>query len=176
MVFLDPDNGLIVESVKKGNPRRVKYVFDDEITDYINHGHSVLIYNHRCRKPELQYFKEIEQKLNMYPEKYEIFEITFPRYSVRDYFAIPAKTEHAEKIKAAFSAMLSGLWKEKRMCQKPLTSGATFTDYRARFKTTKEFLKRFRSLPEDAVRKMIELDEGSTTDKACMFSTWLTER
>ena len=108
--------------------------------------------------------------------KDEIFEITFPRYSVRDYFAIPANPEHAAKIKAAFCAMLSGVWKEKRMCQRPLTAGASFSDYRARFKTTNAFLRQYRSLPEDVVRKMIELDDGDTATKACMFSTWRTDR
>lgn len=178
LVFLDPDNGLLVKSVKESNPRSVKYVFDGEIEDYLKNGCSVLIYNHRCRKPELQYFREIEEMLHRNPDKDEIFEITFPRYSVRDYFAIPATAEHAAKIKAAFSAMLTGVWKEKRMCQRPLTAGATFSDYRSRFEEgkTKAFLKQYRSLPEDVVRKMIELDDGNTATKACMFSTWRTDR
>ncbi len=178
LVFLDPDNGLLVSSVKKSHPRSVKYVFDKEIEEYLNNGHSVLIYNHRSRKPELQYFREMEERLRRNLDKNEFFEITFPRYSVRDYFAIPANPEHAAKIKAAFSAMLSGVWKEKRMCQRPLTAGATFSDYRSRFEEgkTKAFLKQYRSLPEDVVRKMIELDDGDTATKACMFSTWRTDR
>ena len=174
LVFLDPDNGLLVSSARENQPRSVKYVFDKEIEEYIKHGHSVLIYNHRSRKPELRYFGDIEERLNRNPDKDEMFEITFPRYSVRDYIAIPASAEHTAKIKAAFSAMLSGVWKEKRMCQKPLTAGAAFTDYRARFKSKKEFLKHYRSLPEETVRRMIELDEGNTTTKACMFSEWKT--
>ena len=174
LVFLDPDNGLIVPSVKENNPRSVKYVLDREIDEYLKNGHSVLLYNHRCRKPELQYFREIEERLHRAPEKDEMFEITFPRYSVRDYIAIPASPKHAAKIKAAFEAILTGIWRD--MCQRPLTAGATYTDYRARYKSKKTFLKHYRSLPEDAVKRMIELEDVSPTVKACMFNTWETEQ
>lgn len=176
LVFLDPDNGLLVSSVKKENPRSVKYAFYEEVADYLNDKHSVLIYNHRSRKPELQYFREIESQLReKIPERLrdiEIFTITFPRFSVRDYFAIPASPEHAEMIRNAFSTMLSGIWKEKRMCQKPLTAGATYSEYRARFKSKNDFLKHYRSLPEETIREMIKLEKCNITCKACMASIW----
>lgn len=176
LVFLDPDNGLLVPSVKKGSPRSVKYAYYEEVASYLDHGFSVLIYNHRCRKSELQYFDEIEFRLReIIPESLrnpEISGITFPQCSVRDYFAIPASPEHAIMIRAAFDAMLSGIWKEKRMCQKPLTAGVTYSEYRARFKSKSVFLKHYRALPEDVVRRMIDLNGGNTTVKACEFSLW----
>lgn len=176
LVFLDPDNGLLVPSAKKGSPRSVKYAYYEEVADYLDAKQSVLIYNHRSRKNELEYFREIESRLReKVPETLrdtELFTITFPRYSVRDYFAIPASPEHANMIRIAFSTMLSGIWKEKRMCQKPLTAGATFSDYRARFKSKNVFLKHYQSLPEETILKMIELNGGNITVKACMASLW----
>ena len=180
LVFLDPDNGLLVPSVKKESPRSVKYAFYEEVADYLCQGRSVLIYNHRSRKTELQYFCEIESQLReIIPERMhntEIFEITFPRYSVRDYFAIPASPEHANRIQIAFSTMLSGKWIEKRMCQKPITAGATYSEYRARFKSKNDFLKHYRSLPKETVIKMINLTGGNITVKACMASLWNNNR
>lgn len=180
LVFLDPDNGLLVPSAKKGSPRSVKYAFYEEVADYLCQRHSVLIYNHRSRKSELQYFCEIESQLReIIPERMhntEIFEITFPRYSVRDYFAIPASPEHTNRIRNAFSTMLSGKWTEKRMCQKPITAGATYSEYRARFKSKNDFLKHYQSLPEETIIKMIRLNGGNTTVKACMASIWKNKK
>ena len=175
LVFLDPDNGLL-PSVKKGSPRSVKYAYYEEVEDYLRNGHSVLIYNHRSRKSEEQYFSEIESRLrSSIPESLRdtgIFAITFPRYSVRDYFAIPALPEHAKMIQIAFSTMLSGIWKDKKMCQKPLTADITYSEYRKRFRSVNDFLRHYQSLTEETVRKMIDLDEGNTTVKACMYSAW----
>ena len=90
LVFLDPDNGLLVKSVGKQSARSVKYAFYEEVLDYIEQGKSVLIYNHRSRKPELEYFKEIEENLHSeiaeraLSEPTEIFEITLPSPRVRN--------------------------------------------------------------------------------------------
>ncbi|MBQ7541941.1 MAG: hypothetical protein IJT44_06575 [Clostridia bacterium] len=176
LIFLDPDNGLLVPSAKKGSPRSVKYAYYEEVAYYLDAKQSVLIYNHRSRKNELEYFREIESRLReKIPETLrdtELFTITFPRFSVRDYFAIPASPEHAKMIQNAFSTMLSGIWKEKRMCQKPITAGATYSEYRARFKSKNDFLKHYRSLPKETVMEMINLSGANTTVKACMASIW----
>jgi len=172
LVFLDPDNGLLASSVKKHQPRSVKYAFYEEVQDYIKQGKSVLVYNHRNRKPELQYFSEIESRLREALTNPKIFEITFPRFSIRDYFAIPALPVHSEKIEAAFSNMLSGKWTDSKMCQKPLTAGITYTEYRSRFSSKKDFLRHYQALPEGVVRDMIQLDHGNSTVKACMWQLY----
>ncbi len=50
LIFMDPDNGMLVKSVGKRSARSVKYAFYEEVKDYLDRGKSVLIYNHRCRK------------------------------------------------------------------------------------------------------------------------------
>ena len=173
LVFLDPDNGLLVPSVKEHHPFSIKYCFYEEVVQYIEQGHSVLIYNHRSRKPELKYFREIESKLYccLQRDDIEILEITFPRYSVRDYFAV-SRPEHSGKIRAAFSQMFSGKYVETRLCQKPLTMGATYTEYRARFSSKKNFQRHYQMLPEDIVLEMINNTDASPAIKACMYSEW----
>ena len=110
LVFLDPDNGLLVDSVSPKSVRSVKYVLYEEVEQYLCKGKSVLVYNHRCRKPKEKYFREIFGKLQslekVTPEN--ILVITFPRRSVRDYFAVAASEDHRKKIENAFRDMTQG--------------------------------------------------------------------
>lgn len=121
LVFVDPDNGMLVKSVGPKSARSVKYTLYEEVRDYVRRGQSVLIYNHRSRKPEEQYFQEICSKLQKVTgvRKSEILKITFPKCSVRDYLAVPASKEHREKIEAAFLSMVQGVWGKKGMCRIP---------------------------------------------------------
>jgi len=57
LAFLDPDNGLSVCSVRESSPKSAKYVYIDEITDYIAAGKSVMLYNHRQRKKPKNIFR-----------------------------------------------------------------------------------------------------------------------
>lgn len=115
LVFLDPDNGLLVKSVKQGSARSVKYVFHDEVKAYLDRSQSVLIYNHRCRKQEPKYFEDIfalmrEREMNITPD--DVLCISFPKGTTRDYIAIPASPDHCKKIEAAFKEMTEGKWKD----------------------------------------------------------------
>lgn len=119
LVFLDPDNGLLVKSVKKAAARSVKYAFYEEVRDHLERGQSVLIYNHRSRKKESVYFHDIFLTLHDFtgvPAE-DIMAITFPRRSVRDYLAVPASQEHRGRIAAAFHAMEDSTWGMVGMCK-----------------------------------------------------------
>ena len=120
LVFLDPDNGLLVDSVGPGSARSVKYAFYDEVADYIKAGKSVVIYNHRCRKPEEQYFADIENKLREALKDvkyYDIQAITFFKRSVRDYFIVSATKDYSKRIRTVIREMTSGAW--GAMCREP---------------------------------------------------------
>ena len=121
LVFLDPDNGLLVKSVGKSSVKSVKYAFYEEVRDYLQQGQSVLIYNHRCRKPETRYFHEICDKLEAVTglPAAKILKITFPKCSVRDYFALSVTSEHHQIIKSTFHAMEKGIWGKTGMCRIP---------------------------------------------------------
>ncbi len=119
VVFLDPDNGLLVKSVGKKSARSVKYTFYEEVEAYLKQGQSVIVYNHRCRKPEEKYFQDICENLQMHvgiPES-KILKITFPKCSVRDYFAIPVSQAHSDKVLVAFQMMENSLWGQSGMCK-----------------------------------------------------------
>ena len=185
LVFLDPDNGLLVDSVKEYYPRSVKYVFYSEVMDYLSHGQSVLIYNHRSRKAEWKYFQDIEARIRKEAVEYcpklaselTISAITFPRYSIRDYIAISAKQEHIEKIQKAFSSLLDSKYAdpEIRFCYKSLTSDITFSEYQRRLNSKAGFQKSFQALPKEVAMRMIDRENAGTTVKVCMASVWTSK-
>lgn len=121
IVFVDPDNGMLVTSVSKRSARSVKYTLYEEVNDYVQHGQSVLIYNHRSRKPEGKNFHEICSKLQDSTgiQESDILKITFPKYSVRDFLAVPISADHRRRIEAAFASMEKGVWGRMGMCRIP---------------------------------------------------------
>ncbi len=119
LVFLDPDNGLLVKSVGRGAVRSVKYVFYEEAADYVRRGQSVAVYNHRGRKRPGKYFEEIRDSFAA-SEAFRgktIFTITFPRFSIRDYFIICANADHSSRVLRALDQLLYSSWGEKGVCQ-----------------------------------------------------------
>lgn len=122
VLFLDPDNGLEVKSVRYGSAKSVKYVYCREIAQYLQAGYSVVFYNHRQRKKEPLYFAEMFEKLSavgVHPSH----AITFPKCSVRDYILIPATKSHLEKMGQAVDALLSGPFGKDGLCRKAITDG-----------------------------------------------------
>ena len=57
VIFLDPDNGLEVKSTNPYSKNGNKYATYQEAADYYAQGSTVIIYNHRDRKPENEYLK-----------------------------------------------------------------------------------------------------------------------
>ena len=121
IVFVNPDNGMLVKSVGKRSAKSIKYTFYEEVADYIRQDQSVLIYNHRSRKQEDVYFRELCEKLERItgvPES-KILKITFSRSSIRDYLAVPASDDHYKKIRTAFSEMETSVWGQNGVCRIP---------------------------------------------------------
>ena len=119
VVFLDPDNGLSVKSVGKESAKSVKFVWDEELCDYLRRGQSVVLYNHRPRKkPEIFFpaFKERLFGMEGISNK-SVSVLTCPKGTVRDYFLIAANAEHAIRISSALCKMVSGPWGKMGLCR-----------------------------------------------------------
>lgn len=118
VVFLDPDNGLLVKSVGRGSARSPKYTFYDEVADYVARGQSVIVYNHRSRqKPEAYFDEKLKGLVAAAPQADGITVITFPKGSVRDYFAIGATPAYAAMIQDVFDGLVKGPWGKAGMCR-----------------------------------------------------------
>ena len=112
IVFLDPDNGVLVKSVGQSSPKSIKYVFREEIIDYYNAGKSVVFYNHRSREQKHVYLKRFDW-LHSDPKLSgaSVFGLTFARGTIRDYFFL-ARPEHRERVSCAIDSILSSSWQK----------------------------------------------------------------
>lgn len=92
VVFLDPDNGIEVKSIKKTNKKSGKYVFFDEIEKFLKACEILVIYQHFPRiKHDIfikNMFKTIRQKIN---GNYQIYALKFKPVSPRVYFILVKK-------------------------------------------------------------------------------------
>ena len=63
LIFVDPDNGLIVPSAD-GTRKSNKYVLPFELADYYRSGSSVIYYQHKARRPDSFYVTQHNQLLH----------------------------------------------------------------------------------------------------------------
>lgn len=97
IIFLDPDNGIQTDKVRKTQIKAIKYVFKDEIKEYYELGKSLIIYNHRDRKPKSEYDRKITGSLGQINSPNGIKVLRFKRVSVRDFIFLIQK-EHRDLI------------------------------------------------------------------------------
>lgn len=62
MLFYDPDNGIEIKSVQKGQKKSNKYIYWDEVKQAIDINHSVLVYQHFPRESHKSFEKKIAEK------------------------------------------------------------------------------------------------------------------
>jgi len=97
IIFLDPDNGVQTNKVRKTQIKAIKYVFKDEIKEYYELGKSLIIYNHRDRKPRSEYDRKITDSLGQINSLNGIKVLRFKRVSVRDFIFLIQK-DHQDLI------------------------------------------------------------------------------
>lgn len=114
IVFVDPDNGLLVPSAVN-TPRDNKYVSVDELRDYYKQGSSIIYYQHKARKNDDFYEKQHRMLLEI-----EEFEgatgllIKFRTTSQR-YYGFIIQPRHRDRILERVEWMMSTEWK-KHFC------------------------------------------------------------
>lgn len=110
LVFLDPDNGLIPSSVGAGSARSVKYVLDDELSAYLSDNRSVVLYQHRPRRKQPDYFRHMASRLPRSSAGSPIHVLTSHKGTVRDYFLIPADDGAALRFGHALARLTASPW------------------------------------------------------------------
>lgn len=96
IIFLDPDNGVQTDKIKKTQEDAIKYVFKDEIEEYYELGKSLIIYNHRDRTPEEEYKRKIASLGQINPRN-GVKVLEFKRVSVRHFIFLIQK-DHLDLI------------------------------------------------------------------------------
>lgn len=110
LVFLDPDNGLIPSSVRPGSARSVKYALNDELRTYLSDKRSVVLYQHRPRRKQPDYFCRMAARLPRSPAGCPTHVLTCPKGTVRDYFLIPANDCAARRFGHALARLTASPW------------------------------------------------------------------
>lgn len=110
IVFLDPDNGIIVKSVSAKSGKSIKYVMREEIYDYYAAGHSLIIYNHRCRQAEPKYLRRFDWVCDE-PCLKSVHRsgLKFLRGTIRDYIFI-IQPKHQHLVSSAVDRLLDSEW------------------------------------------------------------------
>jgi O-acetyl-ADP-ribose deacetylase (regulator of RNase III) len=109
IVFLDPDNGICLDQSIKGKPIGVKYAFIDEMESLYRAGKTLVIYNHRDRRPRHEYEMKILTGRHFVTSLDDIRILRFRRGSARDYIFISHK-EHRGILESAISQITSPPW------------------------------------------------------------------
>ncbi len=112
IVFLDPDNGLEVASVKPWGTNGNKYVTYAEAAEYYRNGASVIVYNHRDRSPHQRYLERLLCFRQMDSTKQATLRVLRAfRISVRDYVCI-IQPSHAALVQKCFSEIAHSTWQQ----------------------------------------------------------------
>jgi len=80
LIFVDPDNGLEVNSVKSHQKTGPKYTFFEELVPFVKRGQSLVIYHHLCRSGPAEV--QLKERLDQLKKKLGIDNI-YPGFSER---------------------------------------------------------------------------------------------
>jgi len=118
LVFLDPDNGLMVPSAEE-SMKANKFVLLQELADYYRQGSSVAYYQHKARLSDSYYIEQFKC-LTTSGAFLEVrgLGLKFKTTSQR-YFFILLQPQHAEKITASINQFLNSQWGEHFMLLYP---------------------------------------------------------
>ena len=109
LVFVDPDNGFQVKSASRHSTKGTKYVYYDELHDYLSQSQSVVVYQHMPRESPDVYVErrvgELRDKLSI---RGALWALLWHPYSPRVYFIIPNGRETL--LRPRIDAMLGGPW------------------------------------------------------------------
>ncbi|WP_165056161.1 MULTISPECIES: hypothetical protein [unclassified Adlercreutzia] len=111
VVFVDPDNGLVVPSAM-GRPKENKYVLPSELASYYAQGSSVIYYQHKARRKDPFYVQQLDSLLGSqaFPGASGLA-LKFKPTSQR-YYMFLVQPQHRETVERAVNNLLSTAWGE----------------------------------------------------------------
>ena len=109
VVFFDPDNGFEIDSCPRGSPKAAKFVFYDEVVDFVARGQSVVVYQHLDRRRGMiaDRIREIRQLI---PDTVQL--AVRARFGTARAYIVIAQTRHAQLLRAR-TAATSQRWAER---------------------------------------------------------------
>lgn len=92
IIFVDPDNGLEVNSVERHQKTGPKYTYFDELAPFIKRGQSLVIYHHLCRSGPAEV--QVRERLDQIKEKLgidDVYALLYKRGTLRVFFVVPSR-------------------------------------------------------------------------------------
>lgn len=111
IIFLDPDNGFEIKSVKRHADKAPKYVFWDEVTQFLTSNKTLVIYHHlnRTMTSADQIAIKVQEFQDNLPEHPNVTPILFKRGSHRVFFVIHSK-QHLATTVARIEELRKSAW------------------------------------------------------------------
>jgi hypothetical protein len=105
LLFLDPDNGLEVPSVRYGGKNSGKYLYWHEAEEAFARGHSLVIYQHFPHEKRETFVQRLEKEV-----RHRLGEASVEAYrTAQVVFLIAMRPEHADAVSKA-SEMVARRW------------------------------------------------------------------
>lgn len=120
LVFLDPDNGIAPQRVKKWSKSSAKYVFLDELAAFVERDQTVVLYQHQQRRklPD-QISTQLAQLRSI---NRSVWAVSFHIKSPRIYYILPANERMNKELWDRTLLFIAGPWgrKERFRIQRPV--------------------------------------------------------
>lgn len=102
LLFLDPDNGIEVKSVRRGSRRSSKYIYWNEIETAYARGHSLVLYQHFRREARAAFIQGIAKQLR---ERLKVPSVE-PFKTAHVVFFLVSRPEHVSRLQRARDCIL----------------------------------------------------------------------
>ena len=115
LVFIDPDNGLSVDSTAKHHKRGPKFAFIDELSPYLERGQSLVIYQHISRRGTAN--SQVDRWLSWLDSElkgsFNPFALMFRRGTARAFLIVPTQV-HSPILSGRAEQFMQGCWGKQR--------------------------------------------------------------
>jgi hypothetical protein len=124
IVFVDPDNGLEIDSVKRHENQGPKFVYFDELIPFVECQQTLVIYQHKNRSATVE--EQIQKRMTQLQDKLgfsrEIHAIYFKTSGGRIFFILPSSF-HQQAIENRLITMADSEWGKHFMYFSSTTEG-----------------------------------------------------
>jgi hypothetical protein len=145
LVFLDPDSGFAPDSAFRVATGSQKYVFPEEVAQFIGRGQSVVVHHHQARNENLEF--QLQRCFSMLRARGALhyWAVTFHRQPVHTFYIVSAP-EHVERLEVRSRELLATPWGVQGyfQLQMPVSEWSKIEGTQAAIQSRKELLRQRR--------------------------------
>ena len=109
IIFFDPDNGILAESVSKSSEKAVKYVLLDEIKSIYSIEKSIIVYQHTKRKGKVEF--QIKERIEQLEEllginEMNLIKVIYTGKGASRYYIVIMQEKHSQAIDLSINSLM----------------------------------------------------------------------